>query len=562
MKKNKLQLVLCWHMHQPEYRDLHTGKFILPWTYLHVIKDYSDMAAHLEATPNAKAVVNFVPTLLEQIEEYASQVNAYLQDRIQITDPLLAALVDPTVPADIEYRMKLVKDCLRANRERQINRYPAYKKLADMAEWLEQNYDALDYINSQYLCDLLVWYHLSWLGETIKLKDNRVKHLIEKASGYTLHDRIEILEIISELLSNIIYRYKALAKRGQIEISVTPYAHPIMPLLLDLNSTHQAMPNAPLPDLTAYPGGEDRVHWHLKKGIETFKRFFGFTPEGCWPSEGSVCEKTLTILDSFGFKWTATGGSVLHNSLNLPENEKPNGIHYPFKLKKTNLACFFRDDGLSDLLGFEYSKWHADDAVGDLINHLETIAINEPSDSIVSIIMDGENAWEYFPENGNYFLSALYQRLSAHPTIELTTFSECLKKKATVKPLNRMVAGSWVYGTFSTWIGDPDKNRGWDMLGDAKWAFDKAVSAKKLSEKQLKEAEIQLAICEGSDWFWWFGDYNPGEAVSNFEKQFRLNLANLYRLLGQNPPAYLALSFTQGFGDPAMGGAMRPGVQA
>ncbi|MBM4207165.1 MAG: glycoside hydrolase [Gammaproteobacteria bacterium] len=560
MKKNKLKLVLCWHMHQPEYRDLHTGKFILPWTYLHVIKDYSDMATHLEATPNAKAVVNFAPTLLEQIEEYARQVNAYLQDRIQITDPLLAALVDPTVPADIEYRMKLIKDCLRANRDRQINRYPAYKKLAAMAEWLEQNYDALDYINSQYLCDLLVWYHLAWLGETVKLKDNRVKHLIEKASGYTLHDRIEVLEIISELLSNIIYRYKALAKRGQIEISVTPYAHPIMPLLLDLNSAHQAMPGAPLPDLTAYPGGEDRVHWHLKKGIETFKRFFGFTPEGCWPSEGSVCDKTLAILDGFGFKWAATGGSVLHNSLNLPDNEKPNGLHYPFKLKNTNIACFFRDDGLSDLIGFEYSKWHADDAVGDLIKHLETIADNEPSDSIVSIIMDGENAWEYFPENGNYFLSALYQRLAAHPTIELTTFSECLKNKATVKPLNRLVAGSWVYGTFSTWIGDPDKNRGWDMLGDAKWAFDKAVSAKKLSEKQLKEAEIQLAICEGSDWFWWFGDYNPGEAVSNFEKQFRLNLANLYRLLGQEPPVYLALSFTQGFGDPAMGGAMRPGV--
>lgn len=562
MEKPKLKLVLCWHMHQPEYRDLHTGKFILPWTYLHVIKDYVDMVAHLEATPNAKAVVNFAPILLEQIEEYARQVSAYLQDGIEITDPLLAALVDPTVPADTEARMKLVKDCLRANRERQVDRYPAYKKLVKMAEWLEQNYDALDYINSQFLCDIVVWYHLAWMGETVKLGDNRIKHLIEKATGYTLHERGEILEIIGELLSNIIYRYKALAKRGQIELSVTPYAHPIMPLLLDMNTTLEAMPNAPMPDLKAYPGGEDRVLWHLEKGVSTFKRFFGFTPEGCWPSEGSVCEKTLAMLDKFGFKWTATGGSVLNNSLNLPENEKPNGLHHPFKLKLTNIACFFRDDGLSDLIGFEYSKWHADDAVADLIKHLEIIAKNEPADSVVSIIMDGENAWEYFPENGYHFLSALYKRLALHPTIELTTFSECLKSKAVSKPLNRLLAGSWVYGSFSTWIGDPDKNRGWDMLGDAKWAFDKAVSAKKLTDKQLKAAELQLAICEGSDWFWWFGDYNPGEAVSNFEKQFRLNLANLYRLLGQDPPAYLALSFTQGSGSPAMGGAMRPGTQA
>jgi alpha-amylase/alpha-mannosidase (GH57 family) len=562
MDKPKLKLVLCWHMHQPEYRDLHTGTFKLPWTYLHVIKDYVDMAAHLEAVPKAKAVVNFAPILLEQIEEYAKQVSGYLQDRISITDPLLSALVAPSIPADLEDRMKLVKDCLRANRERQINRYPAYMKLVKMAEWLEQNYDTLDYVNAQFICDILVWYHLAWMGETIKLKDNRIKHLIEKGSGYTLHDRIEILEIIGEQLSNVIYRYKALAKRGQIELSVTPYAHPIMPLLLDLNSTHEAMPSAPMPDLKAYPGGEERVKWHLEKGVQTFKRFFGFSPEGCWPSEGSVSEHTLKTLGDFGFKWAATGGSVLHNSLNLPENENPRNIHHPFKLKKTAIPCFFRDDGLSDLIGFEYSKWHGDDAVSDLIKHLEIIAVNEPADSVVSIIMDGENAWEYFPENGYYFLSALYKRLALHPAIELTTFSECLKNKVEIKLLNRLVAGSWVYGTFSTWIGDADKNRGWDMLGDAKWAFDKAISAKRLSDKQIKQAELQLAICEGSDWFWWFGDYNPGEAVSNFEKQFRLNLANLYRLLGEEPPSYLALSFTQGFGAPAMGGAMRPGTQA
>jgi alpha-amylase/alpha-mannosidase (GH57 family) len=561
MEKKKLKLVLCWHMHQPEYRDLQSGEFILPWTYLHVIKDYVDMAAHLEAVPTAKAVVNFAPILLEQIEEYAKQVNGYLLERTPITDAFFAALVCPTISIDSEERLQLAKDCLRANRDRQINRYSAFQKLADMTDWLDQHFDTIQYVNEQFFIDLLVWYHLAWMGETVKLTDSRVQHLITKGSGYTQHDRLELLGIIGEQLAHVIQRYKVLARKGRIELSVTPYAHPIMPLLLDIQSTHQAMPHASLPQLQQYSEGEQRVAWHLKKGVQTFERFFGFKPKGCWPSEGAICAQTLKILGDSGFTWTASGGSVLGNSLNLPENQQAEGRHHPFKLDKTKIACFFRDDGLSDLIGFDYSTWHADDAVADLIKHLENIAAHEPDGSVVSIIMDGENAWEYFPHNGYFFLSALYQRLSSHTYIELTTFSECLKNKVSVKPLKKLVAGSWVYGSFSTWIGDADKNRGWDMLGDVKTVFDQAIAGNRLTDKELEEAKHQLAICEGSDWFWWFGDYNPGHAVSSFEKQFRLNLANLYRLLGEEAPAYLSLSFTRGSGAPAMGGTMRLGIE-
>ena len=454
--KKKLKLVLCWHMHQPEYRDLQTGEFKLPWTYLHVIKDYVDMVAHLEAVPEAKAVVNFAPILLEQIEAYANQIQGYLRNGFCITDPLLAALVAPAIPEDPEDRLQLVKDCLRANRDRQINRYPAFQKLVEMTEWLEQHYGALCYVNTQFINDILVWYHLAWMGETVKLTDSRIQHLIEKGSVYTLHDRVEIVKIIGELLSNVLHRYKVLARKGQIELSVTPYAHPIMPLLLDLTTTHEAMPEAPLPELADYPGGADRVTWHLEKGVQTFKRFFGAKPKGCWPSEGAISQQTLKTLSDFGFNWTASGGSVLRNSLHRSENKEPTGIHHPFKLKNTKIACFFRDDGLSDLIGFEYSKWHADDAVADFIHHLETIAAFESGDKVVSIIMDGENAWENFPDNGYHFLSALYRRLVSHPSIELTTFSDCLKNKVVVKPLTTVVAGSWVYGNFSTWIGSTD----------------------------------------------------------------------------------------------------------
>jgi len=556
-----MRLVLCWHMHQPEYRDLTTGEFKLPWTYLHVTKDYVDMAAHLEANPKAKAVVNFAPILLEQIEDYAGQVNDYLHGWDEINDPLLAALVCEHLPDDPEDKLKLIKDCLRANWERQINRYPAFKQLAVMAGWLEQNFEALSYINQQFIADMLVWYHLVWMGETVKRNDRRVQHLIKKGGAYSLHDRIEVAKIIGELLAHVLSSYKNLVKSGQLELSVSPYAHPIVPLLLDIKTASEAMPDINLPELERYPGGVERVYWHLEKGVNIFKRFFGFTPKGCWPSEGGICEQTLEVLDDFGFEWVASGGAVLQNSLNRPENEMPGSHYHPFLLNDLNIKCFFRDDGLSDMIGFQYSNWHGDDAVNNLLHHLENIANNSTHDSVVSIILDGENAWEYFPENGYHFLSALYQKLAAHPTIELTTFSECLEDKIVCRPLNRLVAGSWVYGSFSTWIGEADKNRGWDMLGDAKKTFDRAIAENRLNEHQIEAAELQLAVCEGSDWFWWFGDYNPGEAVSNFEQQFRLNLANLYNLLGEHPPGYLALSFTKGSGSPAMGGTMRPGIE-
>ena len=200
------------------------------------MKDYVDMVAHLEAEPKAKAVVNFAPILLEQIEDYTKQINGYLHDRIAIKDSLLAALVSPTIPADAETRLQLIKDCMRANRERQINRYPVFQGLIEMAEWLKNHHDGINYVNSQFVTDILVWYHLAWIGETVKVSDTRIKRLIAQGSGYTLHERVELIEIIGEIHSNLLNRYKSLAKKGRIELSVTPYAHPIMPLMLDIKS--------------------------------------------------------------------------------------------------------------------------------------------------------------------------------------------------------------------------------------------------------------------------------------------------------------------------------------
>ncbi len=563
--KPRLKVVLCWHMHQPFYRDLISGEYQLPWTYLHAIKDYVDMVAHLEAVPDARAVFNFAPTLLEQIADYAEQVQGSLKDSSPIRDPLLAQLDKPVLPASVDARLTLIRHCLRANRLRLIDRFPPYRRLADMASWLEQNPESMLYVGEQFLADILVWYHLAWLGETVRREDARVQRLMDKGNGYTLHDRRVLLEIIGELLSGVIERYRVLAERGQIELSVTPYAHPIIPLLLDMKSAKEAWPDVSLPLLSQYPAGAERTRWHIQEGLNTFRRFFGFTPNGCWPSEGSISDATLKMLEEGGFRWVASGESVLGNSVaqttelrGLPREQY---LYRPYRRDKGQLATFFRDDGLSDLIGFAYASWHADDAVSNFIHNLENIAqaCKDRPDSVVSIVLDGENAWEYYPENGYYFLRALYERLAAHPDIELTTFSDCLVEPEKMTILPHVVAGSWVYGTFSTWIGDPDKNRAWDMLGDAKRAYDRALDCGKLGEKQLVMAERQMAICEGSDWFWWFGDYNPASTVSDFERLFRLQLANLYHLIGTEPPEYLSQVFAHGSGAPTQGGVMRQG---
>jgi alpha-amylase/alpha-mannosidase (GH57 family) len=552
-------------MHQPEYRDLSTGVYQLPWTYLHVIKDYVDMVTHLENNPRAHAVVNFAPILLEQIDDYARQIKACLEGQVTITDPLLAALVQPVLPTDSASRMDLILKCLRAHEERMIKRFPAYQRLAEIARWLQDSPDAVMYIDNQYLTDLLVWHHLAWMGETVRRTDMRIKKMLEKKSSYTLGERWGLLGIIGELISSVIKRYRALAEQGQIELSMTPYAHPIMPLLLELKSAQQAMPEATLPVSEDYPGGVERVRWHIQRGLKTFEHYFGFKPNGCWPSEGSISTATLGLLSDFGFQWAASGGAVLQNSLKAISEKTDNGdcLHRPYRVEGTDIKCFFRDDGLSDLIGFTYSHWHADDAVANLVHHIENIAnsCHKHPNSVVSIILDGENAWEHYPENGHFFLQTLYRDLSNHPEIELTTYSQLLANSPPVQELERLVAGSWVYGSFSTWIGDKDKNRGWDMLVEAKCRFDEVLATGRLNTEQRKGAELQLAICEGSDWFWWFGDYNEAQSVSDFEGLFRRNLTRLYMILGETPPPYLSEVFTKGKGSPDMGGTMRRGQE-
>jgi alpha-amylase/alpha-mannosidase (GH57 family) len=565
----KLYLSLYWHMHQPDYRDTITGQYVLPWTYLHAMKDYTDMAYHLEANPKARVTFNFVPVLLDQLEDYTDQFKTN-----HIRDPLLALLVRD----DLEYLSKeerclIVDSCFKSHHEKMLEPFAHYQRLLNIYNALRvQGSTASNYLSGQYMADLLVWYHLAWTGESIRRNNAYVQALMEKGSQFTVEERHTFFALIGDMISDLIPRYKKLQNAGQIEISSTPHYHPILPLMLDFKSTRDAMPFAPLPSCQSYPGGRIRAKAHIQSAQITHEKRFGKAPVGMWPAEGAVSESGLLLMAEQGVMWAATGEGVLANSLykssetgSIPSRNEY--LYQPYRVSNSSgeIVCFFRDDHLSDKIGFEYAKLHASEAVADFISALEAIhANNDTQDSrIVSVILDGENAWEYYPYNAFYFLSELYEALSSHPDIEMTTFSEIVAK--TNKPftaLPQIAAGSWVYGSFSTWIGSPDKNLGWDLLCDAKKKYDEVMQSGILNASEAAACEHQLSVCEGSDWFWWFGDYNASVSVDSFDRLYRRNLSNLYRLLKVPAPKSLSKPISVGGGDPAVGGTMRRGQES
>lgn len=563
MKAAKLNLILCWHMHQPDYRDTGSGKFRLPWTYLHALKDYSDMAAHVEAEPHAKAVFNFVPVLLDQLEDYADQLATG-----QYRDPLLRLLARTDFEKLSSEEREVILDCgFRCDHEQMVSPYPPYKRLHELYKHVENfGGNALDYLSGQYLADLVTWYHLVWMGETVRRADPLPVRLMAKGQGFDAEDRKALLDLVARVIRDLIPRYRALLESGQIEISSTPHTHPIAPLLVDFQAAREAWPDMVLPRAHHYPGGTGRVAAHIRSAVESHVRRFGQPPAGFWPAEGGVSNAVLRQFAGAGLRWTATGGTVLVNSLKHAGEHAESTSQYLYKPYRIagmddGPACFFRDEKLSDLIGFEYSKWHGADAVAHFISELERIHDEtKGTEAVVSVILDGENAWEYYPYNGFYFLSGLYKALAAHPFIRMTTFSEYLNSHESNQGavLPGVTAGSWVYGTFSTWIGDPAKNAAWDLLCDAKRTLDLIEASGKLTQAKLEEVYAQLAICESSDWFWWFGDYNPGHTVASFDQLYRDNLKRLYRLLDVETPLMLDEPICHGDGNVVeAGGTMR-----
>lgn len=564
---NSLNLILMWHMHQPDYRDHETGEFLLPWVYLHAIKDYTDMAYHLEKHPRVKAVINFVPILLEQLEDYSDQ---FLQETLR--DPLLRLLITPDLNLiSLEDRMFILNQCFQSNHDTMLKPYRAYQHLRDIYETLIGNGDAeMSYVSGQYLADLLTWYHLAWTGESVRKNCELVGKLMQQGKSFTYSDRKQLFELIGTLIQDLISRYRKLAVSGQIELSTTPHYHPLSPLLIDFNSAYDSLPDAVLPSSSDYPGGRDRVAYHLELAKESHKQRFHSYPFGVWPAEGGISKDFVEILAASELKWTASGEGVLAQSLHksYPDKQLPGRNEYLYRAykvltNKEDVICFFRDDKLSDMIGFEYAKWYGRDAAENFVHSLERIhhEVKDAEDPVVTIILDGENAWESYPYNGYYFLNDLYEMIGNHLAIKTSTFRDYLvhlKESDTEAVfLPNLAAGSWVYGNFSTWIGSHDKNLAWDILCKAKQSYDAVLKIGNLTDEEQAAAKRQLASCESSDWFWWFGDYNSSQAVASFDRLFRKNLANLYSLLKQPIPSELSEPISYGNSNARMIETMR-----
>jgi alpha-amylase/alpha-mannosidase (GH57 family) len=551
----QLNLVLLWHMHQPDYRNYVTNEFVLPWVYLHAIKDYTDMAYHLEMHPQTKAVINFVPILLDQLEDFSEQFVTG-----QIRNPLLRLLATPELDhITMQDRLYVFDSCFLSNHETMLQPYPAYKRLHELYLIFNNRGDSdLNYLSGQYLADLVVWYHLAWMGESVRRSNEFVMKLMAQSKEFTFADRLQLFNLIGDLIGNLIPRYKKLAASGQIELSTTPHYHPLAPLLIDFSSARDSQSNVNLPEYNIYPGGRSRVAFHLSSAIASHSQRFDVTPTGVWPAEGAVSTALLKVLAEQNCQWSASGEGVLVNSLRASSSgatlqDRNRYLYRPYKVagETEQVVCFFRDDQLSDLIGFEYAKWFGRDAAENFIQSLESIYHNTPAEEnpIVSVVLDGENAWESYPYNGFYFLNDLYSLLDSHPFIRTTTYHDYISRadnKDNAVILPTLTSGSWVYGTFSTWIGDREKNRAWDMLCAAKHSFDLVMQSDRLSDEEKVNASRQLASCESSDWFWWFGDYNPAHSVASFDQLFRQNLMNLYLLLKLPVPPETFESISKG----------------
>ena len=531
-----------WHMHQPQYKDPASSEYILPWTYLHAVKDYYDMAAIVDEVDGARAVFNFVPSLLEQLEDYAAGT---------AIDPfLIHGKMDPSAMGKKE-KLFVINNFFAANRQRLIEPNRRYAELFQLAgdNTPVDNARPLRPFRDQDILDLQVCFFLAWTGEAARRRYPELQALVAKGCGYTAEDKGLLFAIHLKILNEIIPLYKKLHAERKIELTVTPYFHPILPLLCDTKTASIAMPKVHLPELHLRCPEDARSQ--ILTGLACFERIFGFRPSGIWPSEGSVSDEVLSIMADSGVTWAATDEGILSASIGGLGIGREALYHpYIFNNGGKDITLFFRDHTLSDLVGFTYSQWEEQKAVADFIGRIRHIASSQPEATAVSVILDGENAWEYYPDNGYHFLKGLYEALSTTHEIHSATGSELLSI-GEARRIHHIHPGSWINSNYGIWIGHPEENRAWELIAKARNA---AVStnpqvaellAGGVTDLEAIQDKTAAGICrdlfaaQGSDWFWWYGDDHSTSHGEQFDLLFRRHLMNVYRSLGLEIPTEL-----------------------
>ena len=538
-------------MHQPFYKDLVTGAYRLPWVRLHALKDYFGMVKLLDEFPDVHQTFNLVPSLMVQIQDYAKGT---------ARDPFLDVASKPARDLSETERRFALDYLFQANQTNLIGRYSRYRELWQMFHGAHgDSARAARIFTDQDFTDLQVLSQIAWFDEFF-LAEPEVSALVEKGRGYSLEDQRFVIDKEREIVSAVLPAYEQAAKRGQIEISATPFYHPILPLVCDTDQGVVSHPGSKLPH-SPYRYPED-AREQLVRALDFHEKTFGVRPRGVWPSEGSVSEQVLEIAASLGVQWMATDEGVLGRSIGHIFSRDAGGrLHYggperlytPWRFEKNNtrMNMLFRDHTLSDLVGFVYSGMPAAEAAAHFVRSIREAAepvLRQGRDAVIPIILDGENAWEYYPESGREFLRRVCDALQHDPGTEAVTVSEAIERHRDIPHLGNLVPGSWINANFDVWIGAPEDNKSWDYLAAARSFY--AQASPMASPEKRKLAFEELLIAEGSDWNWWYGPEHHTANDRDFDELYRKHLSNVYTTLGAEPPLYLA--------QPIAGGAVRP----
>ncbi len=527
-------LVFVWHMHQPFYKDLATGEYQLPWTRMHALKDYYGMVQMLEEFPAIRQTFNLVPSMLVQIGEYA---------RGEARDPFLRlalAAAEDLTPAE---QVFLLKYFFQAEPGRVIYRYPRYGELFEKWRASHGRYEALarDF-GPAGLRDLQVLSQLAWFDEIFLEHDPDVRALVAKGRGYSLEDQALMGRKQQEICGLVVPAYRRLAASGQVELSITPFYHPILPLLCDSSIASVAQPGASLPRRFSYP--EDAAH-QIRTALDYARDHLGAVPAGMWPSEGSVSDQAISIAADLGVQWMATDNGVLGATLQSLAGVRETYRPYLWRQDGRQMRLIFRDHFLSDLIGFVYSRMDAAAAAHHFLHRVRDNARAlhaEGRDALVPVILDGENAWEHYHRSGRPFLRELYRLISQDPGISAVTVSEAFQRVKSDE-LPHIHPGSWINSNFDVWIGHEEDNLAWEFLLEAREIYDRIVNGPEgaaLTQARKDLAYEELLIAEGSDWCWWYGPQHHSENRPEFDKLFRDHLAHFYRALDLTPPEALS----------------------
>ena len=538
-----MALAFLWHQHQPYYPDDVAGINPMPWVRLHGTKDYWGMAMHLKEVPELHCTINLVPSLLAQIKAYTDA--GHEDEHLRISRLPADALSE----ADIAY---LLDNFFMVHPDQMIRPFPRYHELYQQRGLaVDPAADAARRFSTRDLLDLQCWGNLAWIHPLAFELDSELAEFRKKGSRWTESEKQWLLARQMELLAEVIPLHKMLADRGQIELTTTPFYHPILPLLCDKRAARQAMPDVTLPQyLEGYP--EDAVE-QIRRAVDYHKSLFGRKPRGMWPSEGSVSQQVIGPIAEAGIQWIATDEEILSGSLGGQVGRDANGflrqpelLYRPWLLEQRGkrLSAIFRDHAMSDQIGFHYQRYPAAQAADDFIGKLEAIgaataAHRGERPALVSIILDGENCWEYYPNGGVEFLRTLYRQLVAHERIKTVRISDYLKSHPPTDKIENLFAGSWISHNFAIWIGHPECNRAWDLLFETRRFLVTAEKTGGKTAEQYGRAWDEVLIAEGSDWFWWFGDSHSSAQDELFDQLFRKHLQNVYLLLEEQPPAEL-----------------------